>query len=121
VSKTKFRVLFLVLVLAIFNNSSRAANPVNGQNDCGLIQGATFFSNAYPPPNGTPVTSGSCTWVRLNNTVCGTGNYGGTNYNLYPHRYVCSMPLDDYALIMLALVASVALVHLRFKGLNLQM
>ena len=102
-TKTIFRVLS-VLFFTIFANSLYAANPVNGQSDCGLIQGNAFFSNAYPPPNGTPVSSGSCAWIRQSNSICGTGNYGGNNYNLYPHKYICSMPLDNYTVIMLAIV-----------------
>ncbi|RZL32431.1 MAG: hypothetical protein EOP00_33935, partial [Pedobacter sp.] len=88
---------------------SKGANPVNGQTDCGLIQGNIFYSDTYAPPSGTPVTSGSCTWVRKSNTSCAIRNYGGTNYTLYPHTYTCNAPIDDYAFIMLVIVAFFAL------------
>lgn len=87
--------LLLILAYTLLPQYLLAATPVNGQSDCGLIQGSTFYSDQYAPPYGTPAISGSCKWVRQSNTICATRNYGGTNYDLYPHKYICNAPLDD--------------------------
>ncbi|MDQ7949429.1 MAG: hypothetical protein REI78_00835 [Pedobacter sp.] len=89
-----FPCLFFLVWMVTYSAPTLAATPVNGQQDCGLIVSGVFYSNAYPPP-GTPAKSGTCSWTKTSNTSCGTANYGGTNYTLYPHTYICSLPLDD--------------------------
>ncbi len=97
---------YLVVIVLIAVSSSRVLAhdpPYCGKTDCGLIQGDTFYSSYYSPgnPNGTPVTAGSGTWTRTSNTSCGTYNYGGTNYTLYPHIFSCNVPLDSSSFILI--------------------
>ena len=99
-------VLFIFLSLSLLIDAS-AAPPVNGQNDCGLIQSGVYYSDAYPPP-GMPATSGSCGWVKTSGTICATRNYGGTNYNLYPHTYICSLPIDNNIFLFVGMSMAVA-------------
>ena len=118
-SKSKFRAscLLIALIFTLTSQSSLAAPPVNGQNDCGLIQGNTFYSDTYSPPNGTPATSGSCSWVRQSNNVCAVRNYDKTSYNLYPHTYICNMPFDDYVGILVGAVALLGFYSIRWSFL----
>ncbi len=114
--KITIRVLYL-MTLGFFlvlcsTFQSKAATPVNGQTDCGLIMNGVFYSDAYPPP-GTPATAGSCSWVQTSSTVCAVRNYGGTNYNLYPHKYTCNLPLDDYLWLLLAGIGIIGFYRLR--------
>ncbi|MGF1923575.1 MAG: hypothetical protein ACQUHE_05310 [Bacteroidia bacterium] len=77
--------------------------PTCGQTDCGLIQGSTFYSAYYSPgnPNGTPVSAGGGIWTKTSNSSCGTYNYQGYNYTLYPYKFICALPLDtnNYLLV----------------------
>ncbi len=100
---SRFLKYFFAIISILFSSAVWGATPVNGQNDCGLIQGGIFYSDAYGPPAGTPAVSGSCSWVKMSNTVCAVRNYGGTNYDLYPHTYICSMPFDDHAFLLVVL------------------
>jgi hypothetical protein len=70
--------------------------PVNGKQDCGLIVDNVFYSEYYSPPQGTPATNGSCSWIRQSNVSCGRYNYNGTNYTLYPYKFICNLPFDNY-------------------------
>ncbi len=114
-------IIFTLLLLSLFTNSALAHDPpVNGRQECGIISNNVFYSNYYSPPSGTPVTTGSCSWVKQSNTSCGTANYGGTNYTLYPYVWVCNMPLDDYAVVGLVLVAGFGYYQLRKSGFLLK-
>lgn len=69
--------------------------PVPGATDCGTIQGGVFYSEYYDPPQGTPVSSGACSWVKQGNSSCGNYRYNGVNYTLYTYKFICNTPVDS--------------------------
>ena len=101
VKKVKVSVARLlgVLLFIVLSQTTVLAHypPSANQQDCGLISGDLFYSEYYSPPQGTPASVGTCSWVKTSNTVCAVRNFNGTNYNLYPYRFICNMPLDTNA------------------------
>ncbi|TKC12935.1 hypothetical protein FA048_04775 [Pedobacter polaris] len=106
--------VFTILLLGLFISSTFAHNPpTNGKQDCGIIMGNVFYSQYYSPPQGTPAVNGSCSWVKQSNNSCGSYNYNGTNYTLYPYKYICNVPLDDYTYVALFVIGIFGFFKLR--------
>ncbi|MES2650164.1 MAG: hypothetical protein V4663_00415 [Bacteroidota bacterium] len=123
-SKLKFviRVAVTSLFFVVIGNFTAFAHypPSCGQTDCGLIQGSTFYSSYYSPgnPNGTPVSAGGGTWTKTSTTSCGTYTYQGYKYTLYPHKFICAIPLDMNSYWMMAGLGLMGFLRLRKQLIN---
>lgn len=103
-------------MLIISTLGTQAHNPPScGNTDCGTIQGSTFYSVYYSPgnPNGTPVSAGGGVWTKTSYTPCDTYRYQNVNYTFYPHKFICSTPIDTDGYWMMAGIGLVGFIELR--------
>ncbi|RYG20878.1 MAG: hypothetical protein EOO07_04105 [Chitinophagaceae bacterium] len=118
--KSYLVVLVLSLILVIVNSTSVFAHypPSCSKTDCGLIVGSRFYSEYYTPgnPDGTPVSAGNGTWTRTSNTSCDIYRYNNVNYTLYPHKFICAMPLDANTYYLMIGVAVIGFFKLRKRS-----
>lgn len=113
VKKLRSRLSIFVISLLLLINSSNCFATNNGDVECGTIQGSTFYTTTtYPPPNGTPVTNGACTWTKQGTASCGTGSYGGQSYTLYTYKYICNVPLDGSSYLLFGATLILAIYYL---------
>ena len=107
------------LLIAVPVSSVFAHNPPScGNTDCGLIVGNKFYSQYYTPgnPDGTPVTAGNGTWTKTSNSSCGVYRYNNVNYTLYPHKFICSTPVDTNTYYLMAGIALIGFLKLKKRG-----